>query len=437
MSPPFKFNFFPVNPRLPSALSMKYVRTLITLVLYLARLAAGIRRADVLHIFTPGYLSFYLAPVPALLLARFFGKQTILNYHDGRAGDHLAHWPMARRLMRLATAIVVPSDYLVEVFARFGFHADRIHNIAETGSVSYRRARRGPGPCFFTIAASAAEYNPACTLRAFAIIQERYPEARLVIAHDGPLRPKLEALAAMRWACGNTQFIGSVSPREMAALYDTADIYLMSPNADNMPLSLLECFAAGLPVVSSKAGGIPEYRPRSDERPAVRAQRSSGHGRLRAALARRARPCIPPGGKRPSRMRQIRVAGNWAAMDRAVSSAAGRFDQFGVDLFHAPCRPRNRKRFGGAARSGSQLLAQYARFRPAFRERGTADRRCPLQTTSRSRRGESVRDFRRPAKPPDNSRRPSLRAANWTSASDRDGNTKMSIAAHAIRRPAR
>ncbi len=43
----------------------------------------------------------------------------------------------------------------------------------------------------------------------------------------------------------------------MAALYYASDIYLMSPNADNMPLSLLECFAAGLPIVSSKAGGIP------------------------------------------------------------------------------------------------------------------------------------------------------------------------------------
>jgi glycosyltransferase involved in cell wall biosynthesis len=43
----------------------------------------------------------------------------------------------------------------------------------------------------------------------------------------------------------------------MGALYDSTDIYLMSPTADNMPLSLLECFAAGLPVVSSNAGGIP------------------------------------------------------------------------------------------------------------------------------------------------------------------------------------
>src|ERR1700733_9156239 len=43
--------FLPVNPRLPSALSMKYVRTLITLVLYLSRLAGSIGRADVPHIF--------------------------------------------------------------------------------------------------------------------------------------------------------------------------------------------------------------------------------------------------------------------------------------------------------------------------------------------------------------------------------------------------
>jgi hypothetical protein len=103
--PSIQVQFLPVNPRLHPALSMKYVRTLITLVLYLARLSAMIVRADVLHIFTPGYLAFYLAPVPALLLARLLGKRTILNYHDGRAQDHLANWPVARRLMSLATAI--------------------------------------------------------------------------------------------------------------------------------------------------------------------------------------------------------------------------------------------------------------------------------------------------------------------------------------------
>lgn len=231
------------------------MRTLITLALYLLRLSASIGRADILHIFTPGYFAFYLAPVPALLLAWLLGKPAILNYHDGRAGNHLAAWPMARCLMRLATRIVVPSDYLVEVFGRFGLHATRIHNVAEAQPLPCRD-RVELRPVFLHNRGLATEYNPACTLRAFSIVQQRYPDARLTIAHDGPLRPALEDLARSL-GLRQTQFVGSVSPRYMATLYNSADIYLMSPNADNMPLSLLECFAAGLPVVSSNAGGIP------------------------------------------------------------------------------------------------------------------------------------------------------------------------------------
>jgi phenylacetate-CoA ligase len=253
--PSVQVRFLAVNSRLPAALSMKYVRTLISLVLYLARLVGNIGRADILHIFTPGYLSFYLFPVPALLLARLLRKRSILNYHDGRAEDHLAHWPAARRLMRLANTIVVPSEYLLDVFARYGLAATRVPNVAEPEALRYRNRPR-PRPLFLHNRGLAPEYNPACTLRAFALIQQRYPGARLTIAHDGPLRAELEALAASL-GLRQTQFIGSVSPGNVAALYDAADIYLMSPDADNMPLSVLECFASGLPVVSSNAGGIP------------------------------------------------------------------------------------------------------------------------------------------------------------------------------------
>jgi glycosyltransferase involved in cell wall biosynthesis len=252
--PSVQAQFLPVNPRLHPVLRMKYLRTLITLVFYLARLLRETRRADVLHIFTPGYLSFYLSPLPALIAARLLGKPAILNYHDGRAEDHLARWPVARRLLRLANAIAVPSDYLVRVFARFGLPAARIHNIVETGSWRYRE-RPQPRPIFLHNRGLASEYNPACTLRAFAIIQQRYPDASLTIVHDGPLRGQLQALAD--WlGLRHTLFAGAVPGQRMAALYNLADIYLMSPNADNMPLSVLECFASGLPVVSSDAGGV-------------------------------------------------------------------------------------------------------------------------------------------------------------------------------------
>jgi L-malate glycosyltransferase len=95
-----------------------------------------------------------------------------------------------------------------------------------------------------------------CTLRAFALVQQRYPEASLEMAHDGPMRAALEQMTR-DLGLRNVRFLGKVPPPELPALYDRADIYLTSPDVDNMPLSLLECHASGLPVVATKAAGIP------------------------------------------------------------------------------------------------------------------------------------------------------------------------------------
>ena len=53
------------------------------------------------------------------------------------------------------------------------------------------------------------------------------------------------------------RFIGRLPYEEIPALYNAADIYLTTPNIDNLPGSILECFASGLPVIATKAGGIP------------------------------------------------------------------------------------------------------------------------------------------------------------------------------------
>ena len=99
-------------------------------------------------------------------------------------------------------------------------------------------------------------YNVACSIRAFALVQKRYPGARLILSHDGPLRQELERLAAVL-GLNHVEFIGRVSQEKSPELYASVDIYFTSPNIDNMPLSLLECFAAGVPVVATRVGGIP------------------------------------------------------------------------------------------------------------------------------------------------------------------------------------
>jgi glycosyltransferase involved in cell wall biosynthesis len=99
-------------------------------------------------------------------------------------------------------------------------------------------------------------YNVECVLRAFALVQARVQEARLVVAGDGSQRRYLRELA-QSLKLRNVEFAGAVTPDQMLAWYDQADIFVNASDIDNQPLSIIEAFASGLPVVTTNAGGIP------------------------------------------------------------------------------------------------------------------------------------------------------------------------------------
>jgi glycosyltransferase involved in cell wall biosynthesis len=242
-------------PRLRWIRRLKYIRTLANFVAFNTLMMAHVVRADVVHIFTAAYSSYFLWTVPTILFSRLTGRKVLVNYHDGQAEDHLRRSPMAVRTLRMANAVVVPSGFLVDVFKKFGIRAEAIFNIIETERFRYRR-RTPLRPVFMTNRGLEPLYNVGCVIRAFAVIQQRYPEASLTIAHDGPCRGELEQLAR-ELKLLRVEFVGKVPQNAIGKLYDDADIYLTSPNIDNMPLSLLECFASGLPLVATRAGGIP------------------------------------------------------------------------------------------------------------------------------------------------------------------------------------
>ncbi len=253
-------SFLPVNPRLPGVLrrlqSFKYIRTVVTSLLYWALLLARVRKYDVIHVFSASYTSFVLAPTPAIIVAKLYRKKVILNYRSGEAADHLQRWRRtALPTIRLVDRIAVPSGYLVEVFGRFGLSAHSIFNFVDTDSFKFR-TRTPLRPVFLSNRNLEPLYNVACILRAFAIIQSRVPDARLIVAGNGSRQDALKELACKLQLRG-VEFVGRSAPEKIHRLYDEADIYLNSPDIDNMPGSILEAFASGLPVVTTDAGGIP------------------------------------------------------------------------------------------------------------------------------------------------------------------------------------
>lgn len=87
---------------------------------------------------------------------------------------------------------------------------------------------------------------------------------QVVIVGDGPLRAQLEALVARLGIAGRVRMVGSLDHRATLAWYERADIFSLAcriaadGDRDSMPVVTKEAMAAGLPVVSTTAVGVPE-----------------------------------------------------------------------------------------------------------------------------------------------------------------------------------
>jgi L-malate glycosyltransferase len=249
----------PVNPPFPSVLrfaaSVKYLRTLVNELIYVPQLVRELARADVVHVFSASYFSFLLAPLPAILIARALGRPVVLNYRSGEAPDHLSRSAIARWALRHVDRNVVPSRFLVDVFAAFDVAATVVPNLVDLDR--FRFAVRDPLRArILSTRNFDGLYNVACTVRAFRLVQDRWPDASLTLVGGGREEPALRELVR-ELGLKHVTFAGRVGPDAIASYYAEHDIYLQSPDIDNMPTSVIEAFASGLAVVSTEAGGVP------------------------------------------------------------------------------------------------------------------------------------------------------------------------------------
>ena len=257
--PSLRIDHQPIDPRLPGPfqilLEIRYLRTIVKFVLYSFQLLIRVPRYDIVHMYSAGVSSYAISTLPALFVSKAYRRKFILFYTDGRLGEHLATWRTALPTIRMADAVVGPIQHIIDVFAQYGVPARRISNGVNFSIIRYRR-RKILRPRLLANRLLEPLYNHPCIFRAFQRVLDRYPDADLVIANEGFLRSPLEQLAR-DMGLRNYKFIGVRPAEEVPFIYDAADIYVTSPNVDCMPGSILECYEAGLPVVATRAGGIP------------------------------------------------------------------------------------------------------------------------------------------------------------------------------------
>jgi glycosyltransferase involved in cell wall biosynthesis len=86
-------------------------------------------------------------------------------------------------------------------------------------------------------------------------VRKKFPDARLDLVGGGALEGEIRNLVRTMDLSG-VNFAGVAARSQIERFYDDADIFISASRLDNMPVSILEAFAAGLPVVSTEPEGM-------------------------------------------------------------------------------------------------------------------------------------------------------------------------------------
>jgi len=212
------------------------------------RRAVGATRPDVVHAHNPT-----MALAAGLVTGRGRKPPGLVNVHGVPEED----WPTAVRLVRLSgLAPVACGPGVAAALAEHGCTPfATVPNAVGPAPPPAGRAELGLEPgtrLVLAVGRLVEQKNHELAIRAIAGV----PDAVLAIAGDGPLRPRLERLAADMGVDDRVRFLG-VRP-DARALMGAADAIVLSSHWEGLPLSALEALASGTPLVATDVRGLRE-----------------------------------------------------------------------------------------------------------------------------------------------------------------------------------
>lgn len=239
--------------------SIPVLRAFFRLIPYLIALWRAAGRNQLFHIFANSGWAWHLFAAPAVVIAQFRGIPVIVNYRGGNADPFLASAPgYVSRMLRGVAAVVTPSGFLRDVFAKYSIPATIIANIIDLTRFKRRQSDTdGHAPHLIVARNFEDIYDIPTAIRAFAGVCKRFPNARLTLAGTGPEREACKRLASELGIRDRIDFAGRIDNDRIPELYADADIAINPSTVDNMPISILEAYASGVPVVTTDVGGIP------------------------------------------------------------------------------------------------------------------------------------------------------------------------------------
>lgn len=199
------------------------------------------------------------------IFGRLAGVEAIIGSCRGGGAELRQHerllWPLTRHIVVNSRAL---GDSLV---GRCKVPQERVSvvlngvDLEGFGRAGELRAARpaAAGPVILSLGRFSEAKDQAGLVRAFASLAEKHPTARLRLLGDGPLRPRVTALADELFGSQRPQRV-EIGPAELDVVGNLggADVFALASHRESLPNVVLEAMAAGLPVAASDVGGVGE-----------------------------------------------------------------------------------------------------------------------------------------------------------------------------------
>ena len=209
----------------------------------------------------PPDLLMLLTAIPNIW-GRLWGRVAQVPIIVGNCRGAAAPWRQHERVLWPAADHILCNSQMVKDFlvSRYGLPPARLTVVPNGVDTDFfqpgpNNRREGP-PVLLSVARLVPDKDHDTMLLAFSGVAERHPEAQLWLVGNGPRRGILEQKVRDLGLAGKVKFLPVA--KDIRHLYQKADVFVLSSVAEGMPNVVLEAMAAGLPVVATRVGGVPE-----------------------------------------------------------------------------------------------------------------------------------------------------------------------------------
>ena len=215
------------------------------------------KTTNVVLIDTYSTLNFYYAYCCAVLL-KYLKIPYIPILHGGNLPYRLNKSPrLSKSIFANAYMNVAPSAYLLQVFKKAGFNTVCIPNTLDIDRYPFKK-RQKLAPKLLYVRSFATIYNPEMAIKVLFELKKDYPNATLCMVgpdRDGSLSGVKQLVEALNLQ-SSVAFTGVLTQAAWHKKSEQFDVFINTSHVDNMPVSIIEAMALGLPVVTTNVGGI-------------------------------------------------------------------------------------------------------------------------------------------------------------------------------------